>query len=283
MLEFGREAFSIFQGVPYVHGKHAELLARYLEGFVSKKVRNLLINIPPSHSKSSWTNVIMPAFAWTSDPKLRFAHYTYNDTLGKRDSGWCRDLVGSGWYQHYFPEVTVRFGLNKIESWGNEQGGTRITAQPGAGMSTGGHPDYIVVDDPCSREMAESETEREKLDGWLFETMPSRGIARDAGMLVSMQCFHPDDISAKVKQKHKNLIEEHGKSPWHIVVLPGRYDPELAMVDTGYGGDWRTEPGELLWPELMNEERMTKLEQDIGAHIRKKFTGEAKRFNISFG
>lgn len=266
MLEFGKESFQIFQGVPYIHGKHAELMASYLEGFVAKKVRNLLFNVPPSHSKSSWTNVIMPAWAWSTNATLRFAHYTYNDKLGKRDSDWCRDLVKSGWYQHYFPEVQIKFGKDSIESWGLVQGGTRIVTQPGAGMSTGGHPDYIVVDDPCDREGAESENQREALENWLFETMPSRGIARDAGMLVSMQAFHPDDISQRIKAKHAALMAEFGVSPWHLVILPGRFDPALKMVDSGYGGDWRTVPGELLWPELMNEERMSKLERDIGLH-----------------
>lgn len=266
LLEFGKQAFELFQGVPYVHGKHIEVLTKYLEALAKKKIKNLLVGIPPSHSKSSWLNVILPVWVWTNNPKARFACYCYDETLGKRDHFACRDLIKSSWFQHYFPEVQLKFGSINSEQFELESGGWRLRSQPGAGMSTGLHPDYKLIDDPCNREMAESKANRESLSRWFFETMPTRGIGRDAVTALSMQPFHVDDVSQEVVRQHKNMLAQYGESPWHQVFLPLRYDPEHPMVDTGYGGDWRSEEGELLWPEFVDETKAVSLERALGPH-----------------
>jgi phage terminase large subunit-like protein len=43
-----------------------------------------------------------------------------------------------------------------------------------------------------------------------------------------------------------------------------RFDPERVMEDRGYGGDWRTESGELLYPELMDERKVVAVERALG-------------------
>jgi phage terminase large subunit-like protein len=43
-----------------------------------------------------------------------------------------------------------------------------------------------------------------------------------------------------------------------------RFEPERAMGDVGYGGDWRTEAGQLLYPELLDEAKVLSVERALG-------------------
>lgn len=137
-----------------------------------------------------------------------------------------------------------------------------MTSFPG-GPATGEHPDIIVIDDPISADTVRYISVREFIRTWYFETIPSRGIGRGAVHVISQQRLHIDDLSGHIKRFHEKMMVETGMSPWQIVTLPMRYRKHTHMHDRGYGGDWRTVEGELLYPELLGETAVHNLETTL--------------------
>jgi predicted phage terminase large subunit-like protein len=66
-----------------------------------------------------------------------------------------------------------------------------------------------------------------------------------------MQRLHESDLSG-------HLLARGG---WRHICWPMRYDEQIATAD-----DPRTQPGELLWPALFDEEKVRQLELDLGAY-----------------
>ena len=142
-------------------------------------------------------------------------------------------------------------------------GGNYYGATPGSGSSTGTHPDLILFEDPQTREQAENVLDRTALAEWYWETMPSRGIGKDAVHVVSQQRLSMLDLSGTIVDKYKQELKEEGKTDWVHISLPMRYSPDLAPSPVAPFADWRTKKGELLFPEFMNEQRTKKLERSL--------------------
>ena len=266
-IRFIKRAFPIAQkGQPYIHGKHVDIMAAHLQALAEKKIRRLLMNVPPSTGKSTIMGVLFPAWVWSFWPQCKIQVFAYNDGLAKRDQTMTRDLIGSDWYRSLFPEVEVKYGQDSKGYFQLTAGGERRIGAPASGMSTGGHSDIYLFDDLMDAEKAESPRARERVNNWYFRTMSTRGVARDSVHCIGVQRLHIEDLSGAIIERDKTLKREGRKSPWHVVSFPMRYDPELAMEDRGFGSDWRTKPGELLFPEVLSEQAVSAMELQLGSH-----------------
>jgi predicted phage terminase large subunit-like protein len=98
-------------------------------------------------------------------------------------------------------------------------------------------------DDPLSATDAMSEAVRNSMKDWILEAVPTRlnnpGGERPSTISLIMQRLHEDDTTGVLIDK--NLGYEH-------LMLPMEYDP-ARHCSTSVGEDWRTEEGELLFPE----------------------------------
>jgi predicted phage terminase large subunit-like protein len=268
LKDFGQDFFESIELVPYVHGKHIDVLARHLEAVARKndkvgRIKRLLINLPPSTSKSIWVNVIFPAWVWSWWPQAQFLMFSNTDALVKRDHDKCWNLVNSARYQRYFPNVRIERGQDQATFLGLTAGGDRRCATPGSALNTGIHPDFIIAEDPMTVGDSASRAKRREQEKWYFDSLSSRGIAKDCVHIVCQQRIHVDDLSGCIKDQDKKLRTAGKKSPWVFLVMPMRFTPERAMEDIGYGGDWRTERDQPLFPELLTEERIEVLEAGL--------------------
>jgi predicted phage terminase large subunit-like protein len=222
-----------------------------------------LVNVPPATLKSTIASVLFPAWVWTWDQTADFLCFSYASDIGVGFSTVCRELLRTQWYQSLFPSVRIADDDDSKAYFRLSAGGWRRTSTIG-GLATGSHPQFILIDDPISRDGVQSFQNRETLRQWYFETLSTRGIAKNAAHVVVQQRLHVEDLSGHILEHDRTLQRDHGSSPWHHICLPMRYDPESAMVDRGYGGDWRKEKGELLYPELLNEATVVTTERGLG-------------------
>lgn len=265
--DFARDFYCLLEGVPYVHGQHLTVLGNHLQALGRREITRLLVNLPPSSSKSSWINCLFPAWQWTWSPTSKFACYSYSSALSKKHHGWCRQLVGSAEYRHFFPEVVIKHGEDTKQSFQLLSGGERIVSTLSGGFTTGGHPDFVLIDDPLSVVDSESSVEREKVKFWYFDQMISRGWLRDVCHCVFHQRTHVEDLAGWIIKDHKKQLAESGKSDWYLLVFAMEYEAKLAMEERGYGADWRTEEGQLLWPEFPGfAEKIAKLKRETPKH-----------------
>ena len=244
------------------------VLCNHVEAAVNRDhplghIKRLLVNMPPSTGKSFFVAVCLAPWTWTWWPECRFLYFSYNLGKATKDSVRARELVRSDWYQNLFGDiVNIPRGSDKMAYYATSRGGERMTSYPG-GQATGEHPDVIVIDDPMSADDVHSQAAREEQTTWYSETITSRGIAREASHLIFQQRLHVEDLSGYVTVNDKKRVEAGNKPYFVRVTLPMRFEPDAAMQDIGYGGDWRKEEGELLVPELLTTESVEQLESEL--------------------
>ena len=111
----------------------------------------------------------------------------------------------------------------------------------------------VILDDPLSAENANSEAEREKVNLWFREALPTRLNNPDSSaIIVVMQRLHERDVSGLI------LSEQLG---YDHLMLPMRFEPDRADPY-----DWRTEDGELLFPARFSDETVSDLEKTLGPY-----------------
>lgn len=255
LADFVKLAWHVIEpGQPYVHGPHIDAMCEMLEAVERGEIKRLLINVPPGTSKSTICGVFFPMWMWgpKRKPSSRFVGVAHEQTLGIRDNLKCRRLAASDWYQRLWGDtVQLTKDQNAKINFENTQTGFRQVATPS--NITGRRGDIVLLDDPLSAENANSEAEREKVNLWFRESLPTRLNNPDSSaIVVVMQRLHERDVSGLIMAE--DLGYEH-------LMLPMRYEPERSCHL-----DWRTEPGELLFPARFSEATVNELEKTLGPY-----------------
>ena len=146
---FVKEAFKHATGFDFVFGRHVDLLTSHLEAVAAGKISRLLVNIPPSCSKSTILAVLWPAWLFSIQPDAEIVCFSYSQALAMRDSVACRELIRSPWYQSLFPNIQASQDDDSKVFFRLVTGGSRRISTPSA-TATGLHPRYIIIDDPLS-------------------------------------------------------------------------------------------------------------------------------------
>lgn len=262
---FGVGAWPIVEGADLIDTWHLRLLCRYLERLASDDyehgaIDELLINVPPGTGKSTWCNVIFPAWDWIFRPWRRFMFASFDPDLVLRDARRCRKLVESDWYQARFgPGRDPRFpgceidrtqsAAEKAGEYWTTAGGLRFSSSIRS-RGTGWHCHIQIVDDP--HKAMDATTDAKAIDDvgyWYDETMSTRGIPGERfKRLVIMQRLHERDLSSRC------LSYTH-------LCLPMRFEPDHPYLCKD---DQRTVEGELLCPKLKDEAKVRAEEVALG-------------------
>lgn len=260
--DFVVEAWSIIEpDIPFVDNWHIVVLCDQLEKLARGEIKRMVINIPPGTMKSLLVSVFFPAWVWTWRPGYKVLSAAYGAHLTTRDNLRVRQIVDSKWYQDRF-DVTLVADQNTKTRYNTTAGGWRIATSVG-GVGTGEHPDLILIDDALTAGQAESEPERTAANLWFDRTITTRGVSRNASIIVLGQRLHEDDLPGYLLAKNR--------ASWVHICWPMRYmvaRPETPD-DPGYTPDPldpRTSEGELLFPALFDELKVALLEVDLGAY-----------------
>ena len=62
----------------FIEGKHHKIIAEKLERIAEGKLKRLIVNMPPRHSKSELASYLMPAWFLGRNPKLKIIQATHN-------------------------------------------------------------------------------------------------------------------------------------------------------------------------------------------------------------
>jgi len=255
LASFVKLAWHVIEpSTPYVHGPHIDVMCAKLEAVARGEIRRLVINVPPGTSKSTIVGVFFPMWLWgpMGRPGERIVGVSHEQTLGVRDNLKCRRLVTSDWFQELWGDtVTLASDQNEKLNFENSTTGFRSVATPS--NITGRRGNIVIVDDPLSAEKANSEAERETVATWFKESLPTRmNDPEKSAIVLVMQRLHERDPTGLI------LSEKWG---WDHLMLPMRYEPDRADPF-----DWRTEPGELLFPQRFPEHVVAELETTLGSY-----------------
>jgi predicted phage terminase large subunit-like protein len=200
LRKFVEEAWHVVEpGKEFVGGYHIDAICDHLTYVSLGDIQDLVINIPPRHSKSTCVAVMWPAWEWIWQPSVQWLFSTYAQSLTIRDSVKCRRLIQSPWYQQHFGDCyQLSSDLNQKGRFDNNYSGYRLATSVG-GTATGEGGDRIVVDDAHNMKEIMSDTIREGVIDWWRDTMSTRGNnPKTVGRVIIAQRGHHKDLPGYV-------------------------------------------------------------------------------------
>ncbi|PZP38462.1 MAG: terminase [Pseudomonas fluorescens] len=252
LSSFYRKAYGAVTGSEFSHNWHIDLLADKLVQCFERKIKRLIICVPPRSGKSLLASVAFPAWAMGQNPSLRFLTVSYAQKLS---SDLCRQqmsVMQQPWYRELFPGAALNPNKRTEEEFETLAGGCRF-ATSALGTLTGRGGDFIILDDIIKPLDALSPTMRQKINEWVEHTLLSRLNDKINGVIiVIMQRVHHDDFVA-------HLMDKGG---WELVSLPA-----IAVEDEAFTlSDGKTvgrQAGEALHPAREPLELLRQLEKDM--------------------
>lgn len=256
LARFVREAWRmVWPNERYVHGRHIDAICEHLRAVSAGELKYLQIWVPPGSSKSSVVSVMWPAWEWTGQPWLRILSASYGQKLAESFAIKSRDVIKSVWYQARWPMVQMRRDHDLKTSYATTAGGERLATSPG-GQGTGKHAHRIVIDDAINALEVTSDAALAQVREWHDGTIAMRHIpAGDTSEVIIQQRLAEGDLAG-----HVLTIDPDA---WTVLCLPEEYEPAHPFA---WRGDWRTQAGELLWPEVFGETEHQRRALNLGAH-----------------
>jgi predicted phage terminase large subunit-like protein len=184
---------------------HRDLIQK-LDAFEKDQlgVNNLLITMPPRHSKSTYSTVLFPSYYMARDPMRFTMSCSYNAELATGFGREIRAIVENKLTTQAFPDFTLNPKFTAADSWRTEPGG--IYNAVGIGGTTSGRPaNLLIVDDPIkAREDAESMSQRNKTWSYYTSALAMRlqptHDNRPAKQLIILTRWHPDDLAGRIME-----------------------------------------------------------------------------------
>lgn len=259
--------------MPLIDNWHVDALADHLNAVAERKIRFLMINIGPGYAKSVIASVMFSAWMWARRPETRILAATYASSLTIRDSIRTRDLLTSPWFQRSFnPNWGVSRSTKEVEisrrpsghwemvkeneDWlSNSRSGERRALSVG-GKATGFRGDGQIFDDLLNASDKHSKPARDDAKDWAISTMSTRfNDMRIGWRVVIGQRLHEDDPYGAML----------ATGDYEHLCLPSEFEPERRCRTSIGWTDPRTEPGQLLFPELFTADVLAKAKRDLGS------------------
>ncbi len=198
-VAFIERAFSTVDAATvYSPNWHIEVLAYHLSLCAQKKIKRLIITLPPRSMKSICASVALPALILGKDPAAKIICVSYAQEFSAKLARDCRTVMEADWYKRAFPATRIDPAKSAAEDFDTTKGGSRFATSI-AGSLTGRGANYIIIDDPIKADDANSEIRRLAVNNWFDGTLYSRlNSKKDDVIIIVMQRLHMDDLVAHV-------------------------------------------------------------------------------------
>ena len=261
LRDYAKNAWRIVEPRPFIPSWHIDAVCDHLEAVTTGQIRNLIVNIPPRHTKSLLVSVLWPTWEWgpKNRPDTRWLCMSYAAGLSLRDALKSRKLIQSRWYQQKWG---YRFRLsddqNAKSRYNTDHNGFRVSSSVG-GLGTGEGGERIVIDDPINLNDAESEAARKNVVDWWDLAMPTRlNDPKSSATVIIMQRSHHGDLVGHIKDRTGDLFE------W--LVLPAEFESKSRCVTSIGWKDPRVKECQLLCPERFDDESIKELKRKLGSY-----------------
>ena len=257
--------FSIVTDSNYKPNWHHALLCGYLDRFVKKEIRRLMVFLPPRHGKSELVSRKLPAYIFGVNPDASIIATSYGADLAQRLNRDVQRIMSSPAYGEIFPKTALR-GKNSRTVVGGSclrnadifeivgYKGSYRSAGVGGGI-TGMGGDYLIIDDPIkNHEEANSPTYRNKLWDWYASTLYTR-LEKDACILITLTRWHEDDLAGRLLA----AANAPGGERWELISLEAIRESEECPYDI-------REKGAALWEDKYSAAALATVKATIGGY-----------------
>lgn len=221
---------------------HHRLLISKLEDIAYRRIRRLMVFMPPGSAKSSYASVVFPAWMMGRRLRLNVGVATYATDLARKIGRRVRSIARQPVYREIF-----KTGLSSDQGAANEwalENGNEFMGQGILAGWTGNRLDGLVIDDPVkNREEADSSVMQAKVRAEYDDSLKSR--LKPNGFVVLIQTrWNENDLAGSLLPEEwdgeSGTIRCRDGLDWEVLSIPAE-----AEVNDPLG----RRQGEMLWPE----------------------------------
>ena len=228
----------------FINGAHHKVMAKKFEDIANGKIKRLIINMPPRHTKSEFASYMLPAWFLGRFPNKKIIQCSNTAELAVGFGRKVRNLVGSEQYAKVFPDVSLRSDSKAAGRWSTSGDGEYFAIGVG-GTVTGKGADLLIIDDPHSeQEAAIASTNPEVYDKvyeW-YSSGPRQRLQPGGAIIVVMTRWAKKDLTGRII---KSSIEKDGDT-WETIDFP-------AILPSGRA----------LWPEFWDLKELEVLREEL--------------------
>ncbi len=240
----------------FIHGRHHALMAKKFEEVAAGKIKRLIINMAPRHTKSEFGSYLLPAWFLGKYPDKKVIQTSNTAELAVGFGRKVRNLVDSEAYAKIFPNVGLRADSKAAGRWATSHGGDYFAIGVG-GTVTGKGADLLIIDDPHS----EQEARLAQGDPSVFDSVyewytsgPRQRLQPGGAIVIIMTRWSDKDLTGRVLKSDS--------TDWEVIELP-------AILPSGNP----------LWPEFWSLPELEALKEELppykwNAQYQQKPTGE---------
>ncbi len=256
LASFTRKAFqTIRPGEIFVPNWHIEAIAWHLKQCRERKIKRLIITVPPRHMKSILASVAFPAWILGLDPTCKLICASYSDALAGKHAFDTRTVMDSPWYRNLFPATRAHPRKNTATEYVTTRQGFRLATSVG-GTLTGRGGDILILDDPHKPDEVLSDTRRQAVIDWYRAILLTRlDNKRDGVIILIQQRLHEEDLAGY-------LLEQGGCVHLNIPAIA----EETESLPIGPGKVHIRQPGDCLDPDREPREVLDQIQNEIGSY-----------------
>ena len=216
----------------FIEGSHHKIIAKKFNEIAEGKIKRLIINMPPRHTKSEFASFLLPSWMVGRKPNLKIIQTTHTTELAIRFGRKAKTLIDSPEYQSFF-KTTLREDSKAAGKWETAQGGEYYAAGVGSAI-TGRGADLLIIDDPHSEQDALNATALERAYE-LYTSGPRQRLQPGGAIVVVMTRWNMKDLTGALLKSQKEIKSDK----WEIVEFP-------AIMPSG----------KPVWPEYWKKEEL---------------------------
>ena len=228
----------------FISGRHHAVMARKFEDIASGKLKRLIINMPPRHTKSEFASYLLPAWFLGKFPQKKIIQCSNTAELAVGFGRKVRNLVDSEAYAKVFPNVALRHDSKAAGRWSTNMNGEYFAIGVG-GTVTGKGADLLIIDDPHSEQeaalAANDPSIYDKVTEW-YTSGPRQRLQPGGAIVIVMTRWGKRDLTGQVLKAEA----QRGGEEWEVIEFP-------AILPSGGA----------LWPEFWSIKELEALKTEL--------------------
>lgn len=261
-LDFTKVFFKERDASTFIESAHHKVICDVLDKVLAGEITRLVITVPPGYTKTEIATINFIARGLAINPRAKFIHTSFSDSLVNLNSSKVKDVVFGEAYNMFWP-MQLRRDIQGKKEWYNTAGGGMYVAPSGgaitgfrAGRMEPGFTGAFIADDLLNPDDAFSEPVKKRMRQRITSVYMSRLAHTDIPMILIMQRVAEDDPAAYV-------LNGGTGEKWHHLDLPVLIDSKASKQEYSHAIPIEHGlPDGPLWEDKHNLEQIEALKKD---------------------
>lgn len=229
--------------------KHLDLLNTYLCELTARRIKRLMVIMPPRHGKSMFISQYFPVWYLGNHQNERILLSSYEADIASSWGRKVKDIIIDKGIELF--GITLKEDSKAANRWDVEGATGGMNTAGIGGPLTGKGANLMIIDDPVKNSIeANSKTYRDRAWDWFTSTAYTR-LEPDGVVVLMMTRWHEDDLAGRI------LKDDTESKKWTLLHLPA-----LAEENDALG----RKKGEALWKERYDEKDLNEILETSGSY-----------------